>query len=581
MPQKLHKRAGFTLAEILLVVGILAIVSAISAVTVSSVRRSTEQSRLDSVAETLYQVANNQLRELYAFRHEEIDELAEAAAAKLPGEGGTTYDGPVRYLTLNAADFKTLLPDGAYSSEWRSGAKIVIEYLPESAQVYAVYFAGGDTTGFFGDGNTADYDDFYGTVEKATWFRSRDNRLSFARTEHKQVGYYSGFEDGVIPTRASLPTPDDDLTVAIGALTTSGRTLDNGEELIAKIAVSLPLRDTPSRKRISGPDLPALTLTLTVTGESSGAQRTFTLRATGWDNGMEKPQFSFGVVLDSLTRGQFKEIFNGNPAAEDYVRLPVANIAEQGIDPSALTVRLTETVSDPNGPSFKPGENLRLRVSAESDASEPGDVVISNTAEAADNSLFGCDTKGANASVRYGRHLQNLDAATSGVKGITGAKQTYDIDFEDGTEGKWKAVNGSLNFVPITNAELTSYDGGSHTIRGLRVTAADTADSAGLFGELRLKSGDPGLLLQNLTLDGISVTGGKKYTGGVLGYASGSGTLTMKHIIVINPQIHGKGSDAGGLVGHSDGAVNITGCEVYSNTVNEECAKDANWIVLD
>lgn len=251
--RKMNRRSGMTLAEMLLTAAILGILAAVSAISIVTVRRNSEQLRLDSVAETIYEAATNQMKELYAFRHGAVDGLVRKEYyAKLSAQNNA-----IHFAELGDADtgtdFDVVLPSGSISSEWRgANAKIVVEYLPASAAVYAVFFA--DDAGL-------SYADIYGDSSVAGSIRGdRDNRIRFAR-EHggRQVGYYSGFADGALPQSANLPNPDDDMIVSLGTLTVGGRRLSNGDELVARAAVKLPKlytddaridQHTPSRELI-------------------------------------------------------------------------------------------------------------------------------------------------------------------------------------------------------------------------------------------------------------------------------------------------------------------------------------------
>lgn len=561
MLQRLHKRAGFTLVEVLLVLGVMAVLATVSAYSIAGLRRSAEQAHLDAVAQTLYALADSRLKELYSFHYGEVEKLVKSDdhyALLAPG------DQTVHYVRMDMPElFETILPPGSFSSSWRgANAKIVVEYLPASASVYSVFYT---------DAGDVGYDSFYGDAAAAKALRGdRSGRTG------THVGYYSGFSDGELPT-GGLPDPEDELVLSLGTLTAGGRHLDNGEELVAKVAVKLPKAGSSSGKQLR--EAGSLTLTLSVTGQTSGARADFPLPVSGWE---DASVFSFDLVLDSLReKQQFKDIFVGTggerqPLPEARNKYPAGLIVGSA---SAVYVL---------GDALIPGESLALTLTADW-PDKPADVVPA-ASQATDNSLFAWDTAGERASIRCGRHLQNLDEATSGVTGYTSAKQNYDIDFEDSAPGKWAAVYPDRKFTPITNGSLragsaedessASYDGGGHTIRNLRV-AVSKDENAGLFGKLG-GDADPAkdTMIRDLTLWNVSVTGGA-YTGGVLGYATGN--LTLIKVCVINPHITGLSTYTGGLAGHAEGSVTVSGCRVYTEKgqAGEEVPPDVNWVVLE
>lgn len=294
--------------------------------------------------------------------------------------------------------------------------------------------------------------------------------------------------------------------------------------------------------------------------------KTFDLAVRNWNSSLNDVTISLDIVLDSFRVGaaQFKEIFVAG------TKQPLC----ENISPAGVTVQVTTPLSPG---TFRPGEALTLTLTASA-----AGVTSSNTGRAEDNSLFGPDTSEGAASIRCFRHLQNLDTATSGVSGITAAKQNYDIDFEDAADGKWAdaSVYGDRKFTPVTNDALTGYDGDGHLIRNLTVTAA--GGDAGLFG--RLGGTDEHLVtIQNLTLKNITVTGGAQRAGGVAGYVTGD--LKAENVKVIDPHISGSGTDGGGgdiggLVGRVDGSLTAEGCAVYTENPSG-AAETADWIVLN
>lgn len=561
--RKICKRGGMTLAETLLVVAILAVLAGVSGYSIVNVRRNSEQTRLDAVAETLYEVANNQIKELYAFRHDKVAALSKNSLnANLPS--GVTNSGKIHYAVLRQGDsgFELILPEGSFSSEWRSSdSDILVEYVPDSAVVYSVFYA--DSGLSMGEiyATSAVTDNASDSYIRG----SRDNRLAFAKANGgKQIGYFSGYEDGVLP--AELPNPDDDLVASLGTLTVAGKQLSNGEELTAKVAVKLPKEGSPSRDLLTSG---GLTLRLSVANgtENSSAKRTYDLEVSG----VFSDTFTFDIVIDSFKDDarRFKNIFNKGDS------LPLRT-------PEGLNVTATKKDDLSNATDFSPGEKIFLTLTAFAGSSLSDSKVVSNTDTAEDNSLFAYDTTAGEAHIRCFRHLRNLDASSGVPASFTAAKQLYDLDFTDHADLlKWAAVYGAGRaFSPIHNDNLASYDGGGHFIHNLTVAGAD-GDNAGLFGQL----GAAEVTVKNLTLRNVTVSGGKKHTGGVVGYATGD--IKFDTVKVVNPHISGNGTggDVGGLIGCVDGDLTVTGCEVYTekdaitNAEKTAGAGGTGWIV--
>ncbi len=201
-----------------------------------------------------------------------------------------------------------------------------------------------------------------------------------------------------------------------------------------------------------------------------------------------------------------------------------------------------------------PGEDLTIRVTL----SYAGGEYLPQSIYVEGNSLF-ASREGAIASVAYGRHLQNLDPAVSGVVGVTEAVQIADIDFSDNTAvtglKSWRDTYSDRAFQPITKAPLTSYDGNGHAIRNL--TTKDGAVTAGLFT-------DPmtGFEVRDLTLIDAKVAGADA-AGALVGAANGKLTVENCGAYITSPAVNSgtrtvSAACAGGLVGRAAGKLAVT-----------------------
>ena len=194
------------------------------------------------------------------------------------------------------------------------------------------------------------------------------------------------------------------------------------------------------------------------------------------------------------------------------------------------------------------------------------------------NSLFRYaeGTPAGTALIAYGRHLQNLDAASHVSDTITGAVQVSDLSFADDTTDNedWYSFYDD-SFTPITNTNLKSYDGYSEvdnvklysSISNLHITNTSKSD-VGLFSTF---NGE----IKNVTLTGMKIDGGQN-VGALIGSVSDTVKITNTCVYLsskkgdladietvdspekVQPWI--KGQIAGGLIGMvtKTGSVSVT-----------------------
>ena len=202
------------------------------------------------------------------------------------------------------------------------------------------------------------------------------------------------------------------------------------------------------------------------------------------------------------------------------------------------------------------------------------------------------------AKIAYGRHLQNLDAETSGFGENLDAIKSYgdadicaasvrglqvaDIDFMEP-----QSRDAETAFTPVRNPKLARYDGGGFRIANLRVTA-DSATGAGLFDALR---GD--VTLESITLtDPVILAENASGVGGLVGRTEPGSHVTISSVQlymteksfqdrklggVLDKWLVG-GKFVGGLIGYAAGDVTITaadGVPTFAATVVNAHAPDA------
>lgn len=175
-----------------------------------------------------------------------------------------------------------------------------------------------------------------------------------------------------------------------------------------------------------------------------------------------------------------------------------------------------------------------------------------------DNSLFARGSDGTTARIETLRHLQNLDSSTSRAGGKTAAVQLADIPCYD------NEVYPEYEFVPITNKDLTSFDGGRNSrnernqILGLRVTpdSASAKNAAGLFAE-----SDVEIAFTGVQLIDAETAAGFQPAGALIGSARKG--FQAEEVRVVNGTVHSDFSSAGGLAGIAAGTSSLKNCRVF------------------
>ena len=111
-----------------------------------------------------------------------------------------------------------------------------------------------------------------------------------------------------------------------------------------------------------------------------------------------------------------------------------------------------------------------------------------------------------------------------------------------------------------TSANPVKFEGNGKTIRNANiVTDTNTENAAGLFAAM----GDPGVVMKNLKLDNIHVTGSNKGNSSA-GILAGSTRCNVTNITITNSSVTG-GKYTGGVVGYGYGSV--TNCSLTNVTV--------------
>ena len=552
MFSKRNKR-GFTMAETLLTVAIIGILSSAVFIGVMNYLRAMAQLERDGIAKEIFVSAQNHLT------------MAEGQGFLGRTEFGTVESGTgtegaeVCYFVVNGADdfgessvLGVMLPFASIEENIRVGNSYIIRYQKEPARVLDVFYTTKSGTRYGGNLSGGDYDSVMGLrdIDGASHKQDRRNYGS----ERTVLGWYGGEQARLLEKGKHLETP---LIEVI-----------NAEKLTVLVT-------DPNDANLDA------SLRLVITGETSGKQKAIALNVQSMDKKnvvYDNISHLYTVTLDDVTTPgmHFSDLFEGD--------------------------------------GFIPGEDISIRAVASSSRVLTN---VANSMVRVTNSLYGeitendGETGGVTASVGNFRHLENLDRSVSNVNGeraqiqVRGALQISDLSWDAFQEKLGGAVSiyecgsasgtGSGCYHPVTPKGELTYEGQEHRITGVVVNGSG---DGGLFGSLPSGSTVKDLMLQdfnvtstgnagalcgtmenteviNVAARGIDarVSGGQA-AGGLIGSMEGgrvSGTGAA--LIVLS-----NGSAAGGLIGQASGA-NISSSYAAGHTTDGKYNREDGYNV--
>lgn len=184
------------MAELLIVVAIIAILGSLAVPTIFRVQKTTRQTELDAKAEMIYTAVQNQMIKRKAAGTDTALQATPTCTVTLPVYNSATNSysdqaAEVHYFTSNATDeaIKRMIKDAGLEDDLAAGQWIV-EYDANNAIVHSVFYSE-DQANF-----AANYSTSYNK------YREKENRV----TEGAKVGYYNGGAKTVVTTpSASAP----------------------------------------------------------------------------------------------------------------------------------------------------------------------------------------------------------------------------------------------------------------------------------------------------------------------------------------------------------------------------------------
>ena len=571
---------GFTMAELLIVVAVITVLSGVGFVAVQSHRKALEQSEANTIAKEIFFAAQNHLT-----MAESEGYLADSVGSSFYGTSTSRLDRDdtkakdIYYFSVSGSSafggntvLDLMLPFGSIDDTIRLSGNYVIRYQANPARVLDVW---------------------YGKSGKVTL--PAIGELVGITTGRNGIGYYGG--DAALESGVTLDVPSIEV--------------QNAERLIVTV------KGTEGYSAIVDSEGQAVSLKLLITGETSKAMAAIPILQNA-NNRVATENGSIVVTLDDITK-PYVEMYNDGYHFADIAKGP-------GASGSQIIVEAGE-----NG-TFIPGENIKVQAVAFS-TRILASIAYSN--EVTTNSLFADIedastagitgvTSGKVAMISNIRQLENLDSKISKVNTIgttgsnpfiiTGAKQIEDLCWADSQtnskaftqaittagvyqikkEGETEVGTAPGCYLPVNIGYALVYDGAytegtgntpvkkCHSITGVKVAGSKNANSGadtpfsgdgGLFGTVT-----GALTVQNLELIDFSIncTG----NAGALAGTFGTEDVATKAINVLArnstadataTDISGTG-DAGGLIGKmlvaSDGGVERCAAALVVSSTN-------------
>ncbi|MEG1470512.1 MAG: type II secretion system protein, partial [Anaerovoracaceae bacterium] len=528
-----NNKKGFTLTELLVTVGIIIILTAVSMVAVVHYMNNLKVTEMDATAREVFVAAQNHMTAAKAsgqwdsFIKENAtnDNALGTLMSKAPADKPAELEWPVagvnekhsyRYIEYNpnktdildTSILQHMLPFGAIDEQVRNDSSYVIEYDAKTATVYSVFYT--DNVKLC---EKADVDTLDSTGGRADSETGRNTRRDYKKDGKRVViGYYGG---AMVKNLIAETLEKPELII------------ENGDQLLVKII------DKNYFKKASDVTTQLKTnVKVSITGEESKKTQEFMLELTDSGTKPEKKDekidpwwtvkktgagvmqaLEYSLVLDDITsqKGHFANIFNKLIPGENFV----------------IDVQI--------GSNNVLSQSVNIQGSSNS-------LFASNVADSNDSTGIS-----SNVEVDCVRHLQNLSQSCSNLpitvqstesgnttkqRLVRNVKQTKDIDwdksyFKDKSIVSYRGGNyGKDSFRGIKNSLLKSYNGQGKKISNFNINGSD----AGLFQSVgAVNRKDIELKISNLLLVDFNVKGSGN-VGTLVGTAYEGAKLTVDNV---------------------------------------------------
>ena len=566
-------RAGFTLAEVLIVVAIMAILAGFGFVAVSQYNKRLTQLEMDDTAKKIFLAAQNHLtiadtsgiwKQLVA----ECNSTSKSGNPNGPSLGGgfsivgdtTSYH--VIYGKGNAGQsagtdvgnqknvsdvLNLILP--ANSVNIGTDGQYAIVYNAQTATIYGVYYSASSTFG-----NDQDSLQFAKKIPDIDRFDAKKRLEQEVKDKAPLIGYYGNATGTTKESKTSLK-----------ALEKVKVWFTNEED-----ALTLHILD-PNSISLDASDATNLNnLEVRITGDRSGTTAIYSVKKLETDESymlfssgddrkltLERPDSDKGkadytIVFDGLTGKHFKDLL----------------------------------------PDFYPGEDITAQVTLTRSEKITGREIV--TGSATDNSLYESIypsvSGNADSTVDQGqyvarienvRHLENLSKDISGISTYT-ASGTLDKPKKAFSVRKAvllenidlaKARDGFTFSGILPDTALEEFDGNNKSIKGMNINADPSGSNGnGLFAMIERSDAQPGFAIKDLTMErpNVKSSGANVSVGTLIGYFKGNSLFINR--VYVNVDTNGQlidtigqqsneiigQADAGGLVGLIE---NASSCE--------------------
>ena len=545
--------AGFTMAELLIVVAIITVLSGVGFVAVQNYQRDMALLERDAIAKEIFVAAQNHLTMADGQGYMGVD--AENIASLGDGTHLVLYNGD----DTDAEEGEMLvvmLPFGAIDETVRGNGRYYIHYQTNPGRVLDVFYW--TPSGQFGGSNGDGFSTLYDNRQNRDW-RKGHNPI---------IGWYGG--EGIIESGGTIEMPSIEV--------------ENAERLLVRIT-------NPNK------DNPAAELKLIIKGATSGAMKAITVLKANIDSRIKDPDATgnvYTIVLDDITDADLRFAQLGADTGEF---LPGEDITVQAV-------------------SFSNSELTNIAYSAEVTTNSLFADIESGAAENAYTAMVGNMRHLENlddgiSKVAYNdeklkitaaKQIADLSAPAEGddaakdlswtgfVSAIKAAKELSDDSHIKVYDAEKTGTTDDC-FRPVSPTYALAYDGQNHSVSGI---AVNNEGDAGLFGALKSGSGVSNLELIDFsitttsgnagalagTLTDTTVTNvlarntgsgleatvtGSGSVGGLIGSMSGGTVDKSAAALVVS------GGDAGGLIGKASGGATITASYAGGHT------KDATY----